>query len=293
MLAATIGPAWAGAQTPTVVSPGGHAHGYGPDRLHGHVPLPRADGDERADPRGMGAAQRRRRHDAAAVAVPAGDFFNEALTERHGARTRRPASGRGHDPAPAGTWSYAVPADAELRRACPASSIQDPDEPDVQPGRERSTDGHVRTAVQPGLRPAGPGVQPGRRRPPAAGAGCGRASRGRLEVLRYASPGGDHVRDPRALRQPGGSARPRRSTRRPAMTANRAVPYPTLYLSHGGQGNEIDWATQGAANQIIDNLIRERASCSPSSWSSTDFNGLPTRQRLGRGGVRPRPASTT
>ena len=36
------------------------------------------------------------------------------------------------------------------------------------------------------------------------------------------------------------------------------MPYPTLYLSHGGGGNEVDWTTQGVANRIIDNLIAGR-----------------------------------
>lgn len=36
---------------------------------------------------------------------------------------------------------------------------------------------------------------------------------------------------------------------------SRATPYPTLYLSHGGGGNEVDWSTQGALPNIMDNLI--------------------------------------
>jgi enterochelin esterase-like enzyme len=35
----------------------------------------------------------------------------------------------------------------------------------------------------------------------------------------------------------------------------RAKPYPTLYLSHGRGGNEMDWSTSGVAGDIIDNLI--------------------------------------
>ncbi|MDQ6417923.1 stalk domain-containing protein [Paenibacillus sp. LHD-117] len=35
----------------------------------------------------------------------------------------------------------------------------------------------------------------------------------------------------------------------------RPEPYPTLYLSHGGGGNETDWTTQGALGNIMDNLI--------------------------------------
>ncbi|WP_353807574.1 alpha/beta hydrolase-fold protein [Agromyces sp. SYSU T00194] len=41
----------------------------------------------------------------------------------------------------------------------------------------------------------------------------------------------------------------------PGYDPERAEPYPTLYLLHGGGGNEIDWTTQGAANDILDNLI--------------------------------------
>lgn len=42
----------------------------------------------------------------------------------------------------------------------------------------------------------------------------------------------------------------------PGYDPNREAPYPTLYLSHGGGGNETDWTTQGAANNILDILIR-------------------------------------
>jgi enterochelin esterase-like enzyme len=41
----------------------------------------------------------------------------------------------------------------------------------------------------------------------------------------------------------------------PGYDAARAKAYPTLYLSHGGGGNETDWTTQGAAGDVLDNLI--------------------------------------
>ena len=41
----------------------------------------------------------------------------------------------------------------------------------------------------------------------------------------------------------------------PNYDPKRAKPYPTLYLSHGGGGNEMEWSTQGAAANILDNLI--------------------------------------
>ncbi len=41
----------------------------------------------------------------------------------------------------------------------------------------------------------------------------------------------------------------------PGYNAHRAAQYPTLYLSHGGGGNEVDWATQGDLRNIMDRLI--------------------------------------
>lgn len=37
----------------------------------------------------------------------------------------------------------------------------------------------------------------------------------------------------------------------------REAPYPTYYLNHGGGGNEMNWSSQGAAQQILDNLIAD------------------------------------
>ena len=59
----------------------------------------------------------------------------------------------------------------------------------------------------------------------------------------------------------------------PGYNATRAIPYPTLYLSHGGGGNEIDWTTQGAANSILDNLISE-GHVQPMVIVMTNFNNL-------------------
>ena len=55
---------------------------------------------------------------------------------------------------------------------------------------------------------------------------------------------------------------------------DRAVPYPTLYLSHGGGGNDTDWTTQGAAHHIVENAIADGDA--PSMVIvSTNFNGIP------------------
>ena len=60
----------------------------------------------------------------------------------------------------------------------------------------------------------------------------------------------------------------------PGYNPHRKAPYPTLYLSHGGGGNEVDWSTQGAAVSIIDNLIRA-GQVQPMVVVMTNFNGLP------------------
>jgi enterochelin esterase-like enzyme len=60
----------------------------------------------------------------------------------------------------------------------------------------------------------------------------------------------------------------------PGYSPTRSVPYPTLYLSHGSGGNEIDWTTQGAAGNILDNLIAG-GKLQPVVAVMTDFNGIP------------------
>jgi enterochelin esterase-like enzyme len=60
----------------------------------------------------------------------------------------------------------------------------------------------------------------------------------------------------------------------PGYDAGRALPYPTLYVSHGGGGNEADWFTQGVANRIIDNLIAS-GKMQSAVVVATNFNGLP------------------
>jgi enterochelin esterase-like enzyme len=50
--------------------------------------------------------------------------------------------------------------------------------------------------------------------------------------------------------------------------------YPTLYLSHGGSGNDVDWSTQGDAYNILDNLIAAHTA-RPMVVVMTNFNGIP------------------
>lgn len=59
----------------------------------------------------------------------------------------------------------------------------------------------------------------------------------------------------------------------PGYDPRRATPYPTLYLSHGYGGSEADWASQGDAQNIVDNLIATGA-VPPIVLVMTDFNGF-------------------
>ncbi|GAA1254587.1 hypothetical protein GCM10009677_00420 [Sphaerisporangium rubeum] len=55
---------------------------------------------------------------------------------------------------------------------------------------------------------------------------------------------------------------------------NRATPYPTLYLSHGGGDHSTAWTMQGVAHHILENAIRD-GEAQQMVIVSTDFNGLP------------------
>ena len=63
------------------------------------------------------------------------------------------------------------------------------------------------------------------------------------------------------------------STPRPVTTRHARRPTRTLYLSHGGGGQEVDWSTQGAANSIFDHLIH-RGKMQPTVIVMTDFNDI-------------------
>ena len=60
----------------------------------------------------------------------------------------------------------------------------------------------------------------------------------------------------------------------PGYDRFRATAYPTLYLSHGGGGQEVDWSTQGVAGNILDNLINAKQ-VQPMVVVMTNFNGIP------------------
>jgi enterochelin esterase-like enzyme len=60
----------------------------------------------------------------------------------------------------------------------------------------------------------------------------------------------------------------------PGYDPKRAQAYPTLYLSHGAGGQEVDWSSQGDAGNILDNLISS-GQAQPMVVVMTNFNGLP------------------
>lgn len=68
---------------------------------------------------------------------------------------------------------------------------------------------------------------------------------GELQFLRYASPGHVTPADENffVLYTP------------PGYDPDRAEPYPTLYLSHGGGEDAMGWSTQGVMQNVLDNLI--------------------------------------
>jgi enterochelin esterase-like enzyme len=59
----------------------------------------------------------------------------------------------------------------------------------------------------------------------------------------------------------------------PGYNPKRTAPYPTLYLSHGRGGNEVDWSTTGDASNILDNLI-DSGQAKPMVVVMTNFNGF-------------------
>ncbi|PKQ26128.1 MAG: hypothetical protein CVT64_06585 [Actinobacteria bacterium HGW-Actinobacteria-4] len=59
----------------------------------------------------------------------------------------------------------------------------------------------------------------------------------------------------------------------PGYDAERAEPYPTLYLSHGMGDNETAWVTQGAAHHIFDNALAD-GDAVEAVVIMTNFNGL-------------------
>ena len=59
----------------------------------------------------------------------------------------------------------------------------------------------------------------------------------------------------------------------PGYDPRRSTLYPTLYLIHGGPGNEVDWSTRGDAANILDNLVGT-AQVKPMVVVMTNFNGF-------------------
>ena len=194
-----------------------------------------------------------------------GDFFNEALITP---MTLDVATGVWSltTPLPPGTWSYQFQVDPRPAGSLPYS--QDPANPTWnQDGT--SFQGSYEPLSQIYV-PQDPAFSPDDR---SVEAPVPAEARGSMVSIRYSSPGATTCATVVLCASPADQHDI--SVYTPAgYDPARAVPYPTLYLSHGGQGNEIDWSTQGAAWNIIDNLILE-GRMQPAVVVATDFNGLP------------------
>ena len=206
-----------------------------------------------------------------------GDFFNEALVND---MTKDEATGvwSWTTPLPPGTWSYQFqPAPCTN---CPTPFIQDPANPTFNQNGATTT-GSYEPLSQVYV-PQDPAFVPDSdARPLQAPA----SRQGKLEVLRYTSPNATTCTTVVLCRSPAGQHDLSVYTP-PGYDPNRATPYPTLYLSHGGGGNEIDWPTQGASNEIIDNLINS-GKMQPAVVVATDFNGLPAVNGVEEDGYPP------
>ena len=195
-----------------------------------------------------------------------GDFFNEAQTSD---MVLDPATGVWSytTPLPPGTWSYAFQPTPNCA-GCPAQLTDPMNLPFNQVGG--TTEGTVPQWSQvyvpqdPAFSPDGRPLQ----------APVPAAQRGRLAIQRYPSPGATTCATVILCVSPAGQHDLAVYTP-PGYDPNRAVPYPTLYLSHGGSGSEVDWATQGAAGTIVDNLIAS-GKLQPAVVVMTNFNGLPS-----------------
>lgn len=141
-------------------------------------------------------------------------------------------------PLPSGVFSYGFFVDCANDSGKGCDMVPDPDNPPWNAGENvggsTETTSQVYVPSDPAFGTAdfwwqAPGVRPA----------------GAMASVTYPSPG--HV-------DPQGENRLAIYTP-PGYDPQRAQPYPTLYLSHGGGGNEIDWSTQGALPTILDNLI--------------------------------------
>lgn len=195
-----------------------------------------------------------------------GDFFNEALINE---MTLDASTGvwTFTTPLPPGTWSYQFQATPGADPLIPFT--QDPANPSFNQNGDTYEGSYeplsqVYVPQDPAFSDDDKSVQ----------APASEGQRGSIVSIRYDSPGAVACATVALCSSPEGQHDITVYT--PAgYDPDRAVPYPTLYLSHGGGGNEIDWPTQGASANIIDNLIADKT-MQPTVVVTTDFNGLLT-----------------
>ncbi|WP_299275553.1 alpha/beta hydrolase-fold protein [uncultured Georgenia sp.] len=161
-------------------------------------------------------------------------------------------------PLPAGTFRYAFTHDCESEVATGCTLHDDPvNRWEIQP-QYAGAPGAVRSTFWVPTHPDFPTYATDYQRP------LPPAQMGELQSLRYESPLSTNppgVHDV-VVYTPHG------------YDPDRAEPYPTLYLSHGGGDHSIAWTMQGVAHYIVQNAINEGAA-EEMVVVSTDFNGLP------------------
>lgn len=161
-------------------------------------------------------------------------------------------------PLPAGTFRYAYVHDCESDVATGCTLNYDPANPwEIFP-QYPGAPGAVRSTTWVPENPAFPTYATDYQKP------LPDAQMGTLESVRYTSPLSTNpagVHD-MVVYTPAG------------YDPERAKPYPTLYLSHGGGDHSTAWTMQGVAHYIVQNAI-EAGAVEDLVIISTDFNGLP------------------
>jgi len=161
-------------------------------------------------------------------------------------------------PLPAGTFRYAFTRDCESDVASGCFLHDDPVNPWVIQPQYEGAPGAVRSTFWVPTHPDFPTYATDYQRP------LPPEQMGELQTMRYDSPLSTRpagVHDV-VVYTPHG------------YDPDRAEPYPTLYLSHGGGDHSIAWTMQGVAHYIVQNAINEGAA-EEMVVVSTDFNGLP------------------
>jgi enterochelin esterase-like enzyme len=161
-------------------------------------------------------------------------------------------------PLPAGTFRYAFTHDCTNQLATGCTLNYDPANPWQIFPQYPGAPGAVRSTVFVPSNPDFPSYDNDYQQP------LSPQQMGTLESVRYAAPTSTNpagVHDMLVYTPHG-------------YDPDRAIPYPTLYISHGAGDHSTAWFMQGVAHYIVQNAIDEGV-VQDMVVVSTDFNGLP------------------